>query len=52
MKQFRCLGPAPARPAPSLAQERGIRSALVQRALREALLHGRGAVLLVGDAAY
>ena len=33
-------------------RKRGIGSALVQRALREAKRHGHGAVLLVGDAPY
>ena len=33
-------------------RKRGVGSALVQRALREAKRHGHGAVLLVGDAPY
>jgi predicted N-acetyltransferase YhbS len=43
------LGPLAVDPG---CRKRGIGSALVQRALREAKRHGHGAVLLVGDAPY
>ena len=43
------LGPLAVAPD---ARKRGVGSALVQRALREAKRHGHGAVLLVGDAPY
>jgi predicted N-acetyltransferase YhbS len=43
------LGPLAVAPD---ARKRGIGSALMQRALREAKRHGHGAVLLVGDAPY